>query len=91
MVISFYYLYDSSVLTSNTSGGLYGNHSFRLWTNVLSFLDSPKSHNLTREKSDRHTSTLSSFTSRWTISLQHSSKTKYNFYYVNIFRKFAIT
>lgn len=52
------------------SGAVYGSHSFRRWTIVFTFFDSPKSHNLTREKSDRNTKMLSSFTSRWQMSLK---------------------
>lgn len=51
------------------SGAVYGSHSFLRCTIVLTFLDSPKSHSFTREKSERKTKMLSSFTSRWQISL----------------------
>lgn len=51
------------------SGAVYGSHSFRLCTIVFTLFDSPKSHNFTREKSERKTRILSSFTSRWQISL----------------------
>lgn len=52
------------------SGAVYGSHSFRRCTIEFTFFDSPKSHNLTREKSDRNTKMLSSFTSRWQMSLK---------------------
>lgn len=51
------------------SGAVYGSHSFLRCTIVLTFLDSPKSQSFTREKSERKTRILSSFTSRWQISL----------------------
>lgn len=64
MYVYYKYLYVSSVLMHKTSGGLYGNHSFRRCTRLSVLRDSPKSHSLTREKSDRQTNTLSNLTSR---------------------------
>lgn len=60
------------------SGAVYGSHSFRRCTIEFTFFDSPKSHNLTREKSERKTKMLSSFTSRWQMSLQANERLELN-------------
>lgn len=55
--------------TRSNSGGQYGSHSWRLVISVFTFLVSPKSHSLIREKSDLKINMLSNFTSLCTNSL----------------------